>query len=154
MKLSESNTNLPTWRANQRIISVLALMAILGNSTVSKAEAPLRQTFELTNPASIHTYLFQEGFLKDLQKEIHDTFPANWNAIETLPQKSRKLQWIYNNLRSWNRLQALVEEKKMIVEIKETKTGYVILGCIISNQDPKQPFWQPFVISDIKKPKT
>jgi hypothetical protein len=28
----------------------------------------------------------------------------------------------------------------MIVEIKETKTGYVILGCIISNQDPKQPF--------------
>lgn len=88
----------------------------------------MRQTFELTSPESIQTYLFQEGFLKDLKKEIQDTFPAQWNAIDTLPQKSRKLQWIYNNLRSWNRLQALVEEKKMIVEIKETQTGYVIVG--------------------------
>lgn len=127
-----------------------ALLGIFGNSHVDAEDKRIIQTWELTTPEAVNTYLCSKpNLLSTLKSDVGTLSSKDWEKMNNFPQNSRKLQYIYNKFDSWGTLQALVNEGKMIVEIKKTATWFVIGGCIIQEGNPEKPFWNAFIIATI-----
>ncbi|MCB9806343.1 hypothetical protein H6768_00250 [Candidatus Peribacteria bacterium] len=126
MNKISSSENEPSLRKGlqglKRIIPLVSLMAILGGSTEATEPVRLPQTFELKTPASVNYYLFTQGVIQDARNDVASLTRDHWATINDLRENDRKLQYLHNTFLSWARLQGLVDEKKMIIEIKKTPT--------------------------------
>lgn len=108
---------------NRRMFVATALLGIFGNSHVDAEDKRIIQTWELTTPEAVNTYLCSKpNLLSTLKSDVGTLSSKDWEKMNNFPQNSRKLQYIYNKFDSWGTLQALVNEGKMIVEIKKTAT--------------------------------
>lgn len=153
MNLLRISSEIPSRHKNLRLVPLLSLMAILGNSPTSIAETGPKQIFELSTPAQINSYLFwPQGMVPEAQKAVESLTKEDWNTINTIKEWGRKFQYLCNTFRSWARLQWLADENKMIMEVKKTAAGFIVLGQIIQHGDPKKPFWKPFVIAKVIAP--